>query len=405
MQTLPRAPSNRAGPKDTVTEIAGLDSDAQERIRLGNGTPTDCSTAYFLPFDVEGVTDHPHVIAWGEAYKAANPTWEEPEDRSTAAPSKYNEVQYVNDLIRPGRLVTVAAEEGTGKSFAFQGELALRLAVAGGDFAETWAVEKKGPVLVVSEMHSDDDYDREEMIMRSLGITRDELAGRYFRQDLNTAALGDQVLDSKQWHDNFIPWAREKGLIALFIDPATSATDADPWGKDLRAVFRGLRHIQSELPALCIVLVVHCKKPTGRGAANSTRGLDAVMGEYGRINDVTIMMQADGASLDTVVMTVRKRVKNQRRLRFTKKDGLLVDPQSIDDAPAPKVDLPTVRDMIIENPGMNYGELGKALGVATNTAKGYVDTLLSKGQVTIEDGPRRSKLVYDILHGLSEENA
>lgn len=330
-------------------------------------------------------------------FAAPNMAWEEPEDRSTATLSALGAVQYVEDIVRPGRIVVIAAEEGTGKSFAFQGELALRLAVAGGQFAETWDVLQNGPVLIISEMPGDEDYAREELIMDSLGITRDELVGRYFRQDLNTAALGAQVLDSDAWRQNFIPWAKEHELIALFIDPATSATDADAWGKELRATFRQLRLIQKELPQLVIFLAVHLKKPSGRGGS-TTRGLHEVMGEYGRLNDVTILMQNDGANLDSLILTVRKRVQHQRRLRLTKRDGLLVDPQAIDDAPQPKVGLEQVREVIKENPGISYGDLGKALGVSRSTAGTYVEQLVQRGQVTIQAGPRRSNLVYDILH-------
>jgi hypothetical protein len=77
----------------------------------------------------------------------------EPEDRGTATLSALGGVEYVDDLIRPGRIVVVAAEEGAGKSYAIGGELAVRVAVAGGSFAGTWPVLRTGPVLYMSEMH------------------------------------------------------------------------------------------------------------------------------------------------------------------------------------------------------------------------------------------------------------
>jgi len=338
-------------------------------------------------------------------FAAPNTDWEEPEDRSTATLSDQGDIQYVDDIGRPGRIVVVAAEEGTGKSFAIQGELGIRLAIAAGAFAETWDILQTGPVLVVSEMPSDEDYERENMVMDSLGVTRDQLAGRYFRQDLNTAALGEQVLDSTAWRSNFIPWAKEQGLIALIVDPTTSATDADPWGKELRTMMRNLRLLQKELPQLLIILVVHLKKPSGRGQANATRGLDAVMGEYGRLNDVTILMQADGSSLENIVVSVRKRVRDQRRIRLTKRGGLLVDPQPIDNAPQPKVSLEHVRDVVRENPGITMRELGKTLNVAATTASKYTEQLEGQGHVMISTGKNNAKQAFDILYIPDEEQS
>jgi hypothetical protein len=107
--------------------------------------------------------------------------WPEPEDRGTAVLSALGDVEYVEDLIRPGRIVTWAAEEGSGKSYAVDDELSMRVAVAGGSFAGTWPVTQTGPVLVLSEMHADDDFAREETTLGSLGLKRGDLAGRYFR--------------------------------------------------------------------------------------------------------------------------------------------------------------------------------------------------------------------------------
>jgi len=82
----------------------------------------------------------------------------EPEDRGRAVLSPMGDVEHVKDLARPGRIVVVPAEEGTGNTVAILGELAIRYAVAGGSFAETWPIVKLGRVLVLSEQHPDDDY-------------------------------------------------------------------------------------------------------------------------------------------------------------------------------------------------------------------------------------------------------
>jgi hypothetical protein len=123
-------------------------------------------------------------------YVESVPPFPEPEDRGTATLSPLGGVEYVDDLIRPGRVVVVAAEEGAGKSYAIGGELAIRVAVAGGSFAGTWPVLRTGPVLYLSEMHTDDDYGREATVLSSLGLERAALAGRYYRLPLMTAAGG-----------------------------------------------------------------------------------------------------------------------------------------------------------------------------------------------------------------------
>jgi hypothetical protein len=57
--------------------------------------------------------------------------WVEPEDRGYAVLSELGGVEYIEDLIRPGRIVVWAAEEGTGKSYAVNGELAIRVRLPG----------------------------------------------------------------------------------------------------------------------------------------------------------------------------------------------------------------------------------------------------------------------------------
>ena len=86
-------------------------------------------------------------------------------------------------------VATVAAEEGSGKSFLAL-EMAVRVAVASGSFAGTWPVVRTGPVLYLSEMHADEDYGREATVLDSLGLERDALSGRYYRLPLMTSAGG-----------------------------------------------------------------------------------------------------------------------------------------------------------------------------------------------------------------------
>lgn len=198
-----------------------------------------------------------------------------PEDFGLAQPSPLVGVEYVEDFLRPGRLVTVAAEEGSGKSFAFDAELAVRVALVGGSFAETWPVLRTGPVLVLSEMHADDDIARLDRVSVALGRDRGELEGRYYRLPLYTAANGAPCLAVPEWRSYITDWCRAHGVLMVIFDTATGAVDVDPWGREIQRLFRDLRAMLADYPDLAIVLIVHLKKPTGRGA----RRLSDVLGE------------------------------------------------------------------------------------------------------------------------------
>ena len=232
----------------------------------------------------------------------------------------------MGDLIRPGRIVVWAAEEGAGKSYTVDGELGIRLAVAGGDLAGTWPILETGPVLVLSEMHPDDDYTREASILAALELERADLTGRYYRLPLMTAAGGPPVLTVPAWREWVTGWLRDRGALLLIVDTATGATGVDPWGQAIQAVYRDLRAMLEAYPRLAVVLVIHLKKPSGRGA----RRISDVMGEWGRWNDVTVIQEADG--ITRTKLATYKRVRHQRRITATRADGLLVDPVDTDAA-------------------------------------------------------------------------
>jgi hypothetical protein len=264
--------------------------------------------------------------------RAAKATFPQPEDRGKARLSPLGEVEYVEDLIRPGRIVTWAAEEGSGKSYTVTGELAIRLAIAGGDFAGTWSVLDIGPVLVLSEMHADEDYQREEMILGSLACQRVQLVGGYYRLPLMTAAGGAPVLTDDAWRAYITAWCREAGIKLLVFDTATGATQVEPWGKAIQEVFRNLRMMLDEVAELAVILIVHCRKPQGRGQ----RAISDVLGEWGRWADVVVMQESDGALGERAKLSTYKRVRHPRRIVATKAGGLLIDPVDISEGPAPK---------------------------------------------------------------------
>jgi hypothetical protein len=315
----------------------------------------------------------------GDLAPAAPPVFPEPEDRGTATLSALGDVEYVEDLIRPGRIVVWAAEEGAGKSYAVGGELAIRVAAAGGLFAGTWPVVRTGPVLDMSEMHPDDDYVRETTVLASLGLDRSALIGCYFRLPLMTAAGGKPALTVPEWCAWITGWLRGRAALLLIVDTATAATQVDPWGTAIQAVYTALRVMLAEYPALAIILVVHVKKPQGRGE----RRLSDVLGEWGRWCDVVVLQENDGASLERARLTVRKRVRHERRIVATKRGGLLVDPTE-PTVGGRKVDNAACRATFLTNDVWTAAEFAKAIGVTKPTAVKYLDALDGVDSATVD---------------------
>lgn len=349
---------------------------------LGPWEPSDTSTDPYL-FDGylygdrswDEMDDERSAAGLGERLGQAH-SFPEPEDRGKARLSPQGEVEYVEDLIRPGRIVVVAAEEGTGKSYAIDGELAIRVALAGGAFAGTWPVREVGTVLVLSEMHSDDDYRYEETVLEALGRSREELIGGLYRLPLMTAAGGAPALTDEAWRRYITSWATVSMAKLMIFDTATGATQVEPWGKAIQEVFRNLRLMLEEAPQLGIVLIVHLKKPNQRG---NQRAISDVMGEWGRWCDVLLLMESDGPG--SVKLTSRKRVHQQRRVRVTQQDGLLVDPVDLEEARGQKVPMEEVIAAIADNPGIDARGLASVLKVTSRTARRYAELAEATGRV------------------------
>lgn len=317
-------------------------------------------------------------------------TFPAPEDRGGAHLSPLGDTEYVEDLVRPGRIVVWAAEEGSGKSYAVAGELAIRVAAAGGSFAQSFEVKQRGPVLVLSEMHPDDDYNREDIVLASLELTRRDLAGRYYRLDLMTAAGGRPALTVPEWRIWAIDWLRAREAILLVVDTATGATQVDPWGREIQAVYANLRMMLSEYAQLAVVLIVHVRKPQGAGGE---RRLSDVLGEWGRWCDVVVLQENDGKSLERAKITTRKRVRHQRRILVTKIGGLLKDPVDLSASPGSRVPIDDTIAAIREHPGATFQELAAILEVSKATAGRYVAALGDQVK-TAPTGPRRALRVW-----------
>jgi hypothetical protein len=359
------------------------------RARPTNGsaaeTPPWSPTDADAPEPQQWRPDADELIA---AMEQAEQSFPQPEDRGLATLSALGDTWYVGDLVRPGRIVVVAAEEGTGKSYAITGELGIRVAIAGGDFAGTWPVLVTGPVLVLSEMHGDDDYEREDAILASLELTRAALRDRYYRLSLATAAGDRPALQVPEWRAWAAAWLRLRGALLVIFDTATAAAQVDPWGDEIHGVYRGLRAMLDEHPALAIVLVVHLKKPQGQGK----RRISDVLGEWGRWCDVLLLLEADG--LTRVMLTSRKRVRSERRIVATKAGGLLVDPVDADALAGPKVPQADVMAAVRSHPGIGYLELGALLGVSKDTAGRYAADAEKAGLVSQRKGANRAWQVF-----------
>lgn len=337
-------------------------------VRLNNGRTVD-------PVTGEVLVDNP---------------WPEPENRGKATLSEQGNVEYVEDLIKPGRIVVWAAEEGSGKSYTVDGELAIRMVAAGGSLAGTWPIVGTHRVLVLSEMHGDDDYEREDVVLKSLNLTRTALDGTYWRLPLMTAAHGQPCLQVPEWCSWCIEWSKTQGIHLLIVDTATGATDVNPWGHEMQAVYRQLRLMLDAYPELAIVLIVHCKKP--QPGAKPERRITDVLGEWGRWCDVIVMQERE--TLSSVKLTTYKRVRHMRKILATQKDGLLIDPISLDNAAGSKVPMSRVITVIEENSGLTLHELADLLGVSKRTASKYADDCEIKGAIYQLVGEKGTKRLY-----------
>ena len=97
--------------------------------------------AYRDTFEPE-LLEHATALTRVLAPAAEAPSYPEPENRGRAVLSALGELEYAEDLVRPGRILVVAATEGSARA-RVDSELGIRLAIAGGTFAETWPVRQR----------------------------------------------------------------------------------------------------------------------------------------------------------------------------------------------------------------------------------------------------------------------
>ena len=286
--------------------------------------------------------------------------------------SAFGGIEYIKDLIIPGRIHVVAAQEGTGKTYAMY-ELVIRTSVAGGAFAGTFPIEVAGPCVYLSEMHVDDDWRYQQDILDSLATDRAALSGNLFRLDLGTAAHGQPVLTDPVWRDWFTRWSRRRGIRLAVFDTATGASQVDPWGKNLQQIYRDLRVMLAEYPELSVVLLLHLKKPP-QGGRRVERGISDVLGEWARWCDVLVLMENEGEA--RTKLSTHKRLRHHKRIVATRLGGLLIDPRDITDAkPEKKVKPKDQLATIDAHPGSTYAELADIWKVSKETARKWCQDL------------------------------
>jgi DNA-binding transcriptional ArsR family regulator len=316
----------------------------------------------------------------------AHGPYPEYEDCGLTTPSPESDREYVNGLLLPERILDIAAMEGTGKS-QFVDELRIRIAchndLTDNLMAGVFAITEQVNTLLVSEMHPTDIHKREASVLSALGLTRAHLQGRAFRAYMWGTANGNYPLMDDGWLDWLSARLARDNIRCLIFDTITSATGVESFGVSIPDVYRRLYALTAKHPGLSIVLLVHLKKPSGiRFAAKDD--LSQVLGEWGRLNDVTLLMVANGKT--KVHLFVRKRVE-PRDIDVTKRGGLFVDPLD-KAAPVITAEVPTKiarSDVLAAVPvapgGTTAKQLAEALGVAKSSASNYLNSLVREGVI------------------------
>lgn len=154
----------------------------------------------------------------------------------------------------------------------------------------------------------------------------------------------------------------------------------------------------AEYPELAVVLLLHLKKPQGKGGS---RRISDVLGEWGRWCDVLVLMEAEGDSRTKV--STHKRVRHHKRIVATRSGGLLIEPQDITDVkPTRKVSPDRVLATAVEMSGQTRAAMASALGVTEKTLKGYLGglgpDLVMTAKGTASKGPESAIRVFARFH-------
>lgn len=214
------------------------------------------------------------------------------------------DVALVEDLVRPGSIVVLAAPEGLGKTRMAQ-ELAIRCAAGRGAVFGRYRVPRPIRVALIDEENGEAQLWREEeAVLAALDVSRAALDGLW---RVSFAGLHLARPDRQAWLRAQLHRARPELVI---IDTGGAVVD-DEWGPSLKDGIRFLRELIRDF-GCAFVILVHLTKP-GRERSPGAGGerihgsaLSDVMGQWTRHADVVLVASDLGA--DRVRLAVRKRI-------------------------------------------------------------------------------------------------
>ncbi len=235
----------------------------------------------------------------------------EPRPRSEADPAAaLADTWRIDGLLRPGRLLVVAAAESTGKSYV-RVEMAIRLSTGSGALFNHYRIPER--VRVVSfdvENGEEEETRREEEALATLGLERTALTD-YWGVSLEGLSLGQP--DDQAYIRTSIEQIQPD---VAFFDTGSSMV-GDEWGTELKEAIRFLRGLAREY-GTSVVVFVHLVKPAKAGSGKAASKPEAqhgtalrdVMGQWTRQADTVAMMADAGA--ERRLWTVRKRAPHSQ---------------------------------------------------------------------------------------------
>ncbi len=197
---------------------------------------------------------------------------------------------YFRDLLRPGKLMLIAASEGVGKSY-IRKEMEIRLATGTGALFGHYLACRSVRVGTVDEENGpDEEWRRDEELLAAIERTRKDLGDRYRRASFLGLNLNDRRTQ------DYLRRQVGMGMDVLFLDTGGSMVDEE-YGAPLRGAIRFLRTLLRQYPTLSIVLSVHMVKPSRdpKATTSKRRPLSDVMGQWTRSPDVVAVLTDLGA--------------------------------------------------------------------------------------------------------------
>jgi hypothetical protein len=208
----------------------------------------------------------------------------------------------IEGVLRPGRLLVLASQEGVGKSYG-RGEMAVRLATQHGALFGHYPIAGRARVLLFDvENGEEEETRREEEILERLELDRAGLTD-YWRVSLEGLLLTDA--DDQLYVRDQIELAHPDVVV---FDTGSSMV-GEEWGTELKLAVRFLRALAREY-GCSIVVCVHLVKPSRqtkrKDAPEHGTDLSDVMGQWTRQADSVALMAR--TKDDMVVWSMLKRV-------------------------------------------------------------------------------------------------